>query len=150
MAISFSLFTNMDLSTSWARARRGRAATAACPAANSIAARVVMSHRGDEIDAEADLETECSGETRGRQCHAAACQAAAELVARPGQSAADRAGRPPEPVRRFVERQSLEVAEHDRQAKWPGQAVDLVMENLGLLAGQDRLFGGRAHRLDLQ
>ena len=44
-------------------------------------------------------------------------------------------------MRRFVEGQSLEVAEHDRQPKWSGQAVDLAMEDLGLLAGQDLLLG---------
>ena len=54
MAISFNLFTNMDLSTSWARETASGAA--AFLAAKSIAVSVVMSHRGDEIDADSALE----------------------------------------------------------------------------------------------
>ena len=38
--------------------------------------------------------------------------------------------------------------EHDRQAKWPGQAVYLGMENLGVLMGQNRLLGQLDCRLD--
>ena len=69
--------------------RRGEAA---CPAANWIAARVVMSHRGDETDAEAERGVKDRGQGGGGQDDAAAGEAAAELVARPGHPAADRAG----------------------------------------------------------
>ena len=110
----------------------------------------MISHRGDEIDAEADLELSTAARPAADSATPRRVKPRAELSARPGQSAADRAGRTPEPLRCFVERQSLEVMEHDRQAKWPGQAVDLGMENLGVFTGQDRLFGGRAHRLRLQ
>ena len=78
----------------------------------------------------------------GGQDDAAAGEAAAELVARPGQPAAERAGGPSQSSRRLVEGQALEVAEHHRQAEGVRQAVDLVVQDLGLLAGQGRSAGG--------
>ena len=53
-----NLWMSMDRSTSWARAvtEAETVPVAACPAAKFIAARVVLSHRRDETDAEADLE----------------------------------------------------------------------------------------------
>ena len=150
IAVSFSLWSSMDLSTSWARAiaEAEMAPAAACPAAKAIAARVVMSHRGDETDAEADRGASAAARAAAGKDDAAAGQAAAELVAGPGQPAADRAGRAAEPSGRLVERQALEVAEHDRQPKWTGQAVDLAVEDLGLLAVEDRLVGRRDRRID--
>ena len=73
--------------------REAERPAAACPAAKRIAARVVVSHRGDETDAEAD-RGQRRGHRGGGQDDAAAGQAAPELVARPGQPAADRPGRP--------------------------------------------------------
>ena len=93
--MKLNLWISMDLSTSWARETEPNDG-AACPAANWIAARVVMSHRRDEIDAKADREMSAATSPAPESDHAAASQAAAELVARPGQSAADRAGGAPE------------------------------------------------------
>ena len=45
-----------------------------------------------------------------------------------------RPGRAAEPPGGLVEREALEVAEHDRQPERRGQAVDLVVQGLGLLA----------------
>ena len=70
VAISLSLFANMARSTSWARdAAKGEAA---CPAANSIAARVVMSQSAGETKAEADrglspTASAAAGKTRPRR-----------------------------------------------------------------------------------
>ena len=149
-ARSFSLWISMDRSTSWARAvaEAETAPPAACPAAKWIAARVVMSHRRDETDAEADRGLRTAASAAAGSDDAAAGQAAAELLARPGQSAAERAGRPSEPSRRLVEGEALEVAEHDRQAEGVRQAVDLAVQGLGLLAVQDRLLGRLDRRLD--
>ena len=54
-----TLFASMDLRTSWARA--AAAGATACPAANWIAARVVISHKEDETDAQAE-RAQCTGE----------------------------------------------------------------------------------------
>ena len=78
-----------------------------------------------------------------REREAAAGQAAPELLARPGQAAAERADGPSQPVRRLVEGQALEVAEHHRQAESPRQAIDLAVQGLGLLAVEERPLGRR-------
>src|SRR5690242_4935273 len=73
-----------------------------------------------------------------------------ELLARPGHAAADGAVRTPEPARRLVDGEALEVAEDDRQAEGLGKSTDLVLQRLELLAEEDRLLdrqaGGRGRR----
>ncbi len=71
--------------------------------------------------------------SRGARAHAGASLA-------PDQPAAERPAGPSQPPRRLVGRESLEVAEHDRQAERPRQAIDLAVQGLGLLA-LDRLLG---------
>ncbi len=65
-----------------------------------------------------------------------------------GQPAVERAGRAAEPPCGLVEGEALEVAEHDRQPEGPRQAVDLVVEGLGLLAVDRRPVGRRGRRLE--
>ena len=88
------------------------------------------------------------GQGSGGQDDAAADQAAAELVrARASRLRTVPAGQS-EPAGRLVEGQPLEVAEHDRQPERLRQAVDLVVQGLGLLAADRRLLGRLDRRLD--
>ncbi len=89
--------------------------------------------------------TERRGDGRGGQDDAAAGQATAELVARPGQPAPDRPGRPVQPAGHLVEGQPLEIAEHHGEPKRLRQAIDLVVQGLGLFAA-DRRFLARFDR----
>src|SRR5947209_5035572 len=72
-----------------------------------------------------------------------------KLLARPGQPAAERAGRTTESPGGFVEGEALEVAEHHRQTERSRQAVDLAMDGRGLLAIDCRPVGRRSGRLGL-
>ena len=144
--MAFSLWISMDLQHLLGQGRGG--AESAPPAAavrprSAIAARVVVSHRRDETDAEADRGASAAASAVRREHDAAAGEAAAELVARPGQPAAERAAGPSEPLGRLVEGEALEVAEHDRQAEGPRQSVDLAVQGLGLLAVDHRARPGR-------
>ncbi len=60
----------------------------------------------------------------------------------------DRARRPTQPARRFVQGQSLEVTEDHRQTKRSGQPGDLVVEHFHVLASQGRLPDRLDHQLD--
>ena len=53
---------------------------------------------------------------------------------------------PSQPSGGLVEGEALEVAEHDRQAEGPRQAVDLAVQGLGLLAVDGRPVGRRGRR----
>ncbi len=88
------------------------------------------------------------GQRNGGQHDPAAGESLAELIPRPGDPAADRAVRPPQPPRRLVDRESLEVAQYDRQAERVWEPLDLEMQRLGLLAGNGLLVGRRPRRLD--
>ncbi len=101
--------------TSWARVLAVDAS--ACRVAKRIAALAVMSHRWGETDAEADRGLERGGQHGCREREAATSQGAAELLPRPGQPAAERAGRTSESPRRLVEREALEIAEDHRRAE---------------------------------
>ena len=57
-------------------------------------------------------------------------------------------GRAAESAGSFFERQALEVMQHNRSAKRPGQAVDFAIQGLGLLAGDERAFGRLNRRLN--
>ena len=50
---------------------------------------------------------------------------------------------PSQALRRLVEGQTLEVAEHHRQAEGPWQAIDLPVQGLGLLAVEEDPIGRR-------
>ena len=75
------------------------------------------------------------------------CKSAPQLVTRPGQAAAHRAGRAAQATGRLVEREAFEVAEHDRQSKRSGQAIDLAVEDFGLLASQKAVVRPAGRRL---
>ena len=82
---------SMARSTSWAR--DAARAEAACPAANSIAARVVMSHRADETTADGGPRATTGAHAAAGRATPATCQASAEFFLRPGQAAAHRPSR---------------------------------------------------------
>lgn len=88
----------------------------------------------------------------GRGRHAASGQPPLELLASPGQAAADRHGRRPQLVRRRVVGQPLQVAEHHGGAEPLGQVGDLLMEDLpvGIVDSRDVALGGplRAEPVD--
>ena len=93
-AVSFSLWIKHGSQHLLGQGRRRRGASGGRDGPrSSIAARVVISHRGDETDAEADRGARTAASAARGQDDAAASQAAAELLARPGQPAAERAGR---------------------------------------------------------
>src|SRR5262249_31713053 len=83
------------------------------------------------------------------QGDAAKRQAAAELLPRPGQPAAERAGGPAKPLRRLVEGEPLEVVEHQRRAEADRQAVDLAVQRLDLPPPENRPEGGGGDRRGL-
>ena len=91
---------------------------------------------------------ERGGQHGAREHEAAARQRAAELLPCSGQPAAERAGRASESSRRLVECETLEVTEHDRRAEGIRQAVDLAVQDLGLLAVEHGLIGRRGRRLE--
>ncbi len=66
---------------------------------------------------------------------------------RASQAAAERAGRAAEAPGGLIEGETLEVAEDHRQAESLGQAVDLAVEGLGLLAVDGGPVGRRGRRL---
>ena len=70
---------------------------------------------------------------RTRENNAAALQAAEELSTRQLQPVADGQGRAAEPPGGLGEVQALDVAEEDSQPERPRQALDLVVNGLGLL-----------------
>ena len=88
-----------------------------------------------------------SSDRSGGRHNAAAHQATAELFARPGHAAADRAMRPAELPGRLADRQTFEVAQHDRQTEPVRQSRDLAVQRLRMLAGHDRLVGRWDRRL---
>ena len=79
---------------------------------------------------------------RGRG-QAAAGQPVAQPRPRPHQPHPDRAGRQPQPDRRFLLRQALEVAQHDRNPVALGQPIDLLQD---LRHRTGRSVGRRGHR----
>ncbi len=99
------------------------------------------------MDAEADRGARTAPSAAAGKHDAAAGQADPELLPRPGQPAAERAGRASEATGGLVEGEALEVAEHHRQPEGLGQAVDLAVEGLGLLAVDRRPVGRRGRRL---
>ncbi len=120
IAMNLSLLKNMARSTSWARA------AAEAETCGGLTGRELDrglgrdSHTGGMRRKPRRIWSSVPWPARRRQDHAAAGQTAAELVARPSQSAVNRARRPTEPSCGFVEGQALEVAEHHRQTKRSG------------------------------
>ena len=145
VAISLSLFANMARSTS--RARDTAKVVSACPAANSIAARVVMSQSAGETKAEAESRAQYDGQCGGGQDQTATGEASAEFFLGPSKAAANCPSGALKPVCSFGQRQSLEVTEDQRHAKRPWQPGNLVVKDLGLLADHRRHVGRRGHRL---
>ena len=138
-----SLWIVMARSTSWARVVAVEAA--ACRAAKRIAARAVRSHRWGETDAEATEHGAASAAAGSTPRRVRARRSFSRARARRLRSVP--AGHA-EPAGRLVERQALEVAEHDRRAEGVRQPVDLAVQHLGLLAVEERLLGRRGRRLD--
>ncbi len=142
-AAALSLCTNMVFRTSWASAAAG----AASPAdgvtgrerdrgpCGGIAQEGRNGRRG---------RSRCQDRAQrdGGQGHAAARQGGPESAGA-DKAALHRPGRASEALGGLVDRQALEVAEDHRQAEGFGQAVNLVVEGLGLLA-VDRRPVGRA------
>ncbi len=100
------------------------------------------------MDAKADRGLRAAASAVVEQGEAATSQRAAELLPRPGQPAAERAGRASESPRGLVEGESLEIAEEHRQAERTRQPPDLVVQDLGLFAGDRRILDRRDRRLD--
>ncbi len=131
----------MARSTSWAR--DVAVEVIASRAVKRSAALAVRSHRWDETDGGADTASSAApGSTIPRR------MSAAELFAGAGQPAAERAGGASELTRRLVERDALEIAEHDGRTEDARQAVDLAVQDVGLVAVEQGVIGGRGRRLD--
>ncbi len=82
---------------------------------------------------------------RGRgQDHAATNESAPQPLTGTGHSAADRAMRATEAPRRLVDRKSVEIAQDHRQAEGSRQPLDLLVQQVSLLAGQAGLLGRRS------
>jgi hypothetical protein len=126
------------------RARIADVETIVCRAANRIAVRAVTSQNWGETDAAAGRASSAAASTAPESTTPS--QGAAELLPRSGQAAAERPGGTAEANGGLVERQPLEVAEDDRRAEGLRQAVDLDVQDLGLVAVEHGLIGGRSRR----
>ena len=99
------------------------------------------------MDAEADRGARTAVSSGGGQGDAAAVQTDSELLASAGHSTVERTSGAAEPPGGLVKGEALEAAEYNRQAEGPRQAVDFVVDGLGLFAVDHRPVGRRGSRL---
>ena len=110
------------------------APAAACPAANCIAARAVISHREDETDAEADRDCQCRDKGRRRQ------------ATRRGASARGGACRTPGPAGYAPCRPDIAAGAPPRRGSGPRSSRARPASEMAAAGGRSRCRGSRLAR----